>query len=92
MISRIMRQAGAELAAGMEGAEMVGREAARLEQRHGQRVADRQLQQRRGGRRQPVRTGFRRLAAATARRPPARASADVSPAVMAISGMAKRRE
>ena len=55
-----MGEVGAKLAARMEGAEMIGREAARLQQRHGQRVADRQLQQRRGGRRQPVRAGLRR--------------------------------
>ena len=54
-----LHQAGAELAARMEGAEMVGREAARLQQRDGQRIADDELQQRRGGRGQPVRAGLR---------------------------------
>ena len=86
-----LHQAGAELAAGMEGAEMVRREAARLEQGDGQRIADDQLQQRRGRRRQPVRAGFRRarqeqhdVGRARQRR--------VSPEVMAISGIEKRLE
>ncbi|ENN87391.1 hypothetical protein RHSP_27296 [Rhizobium freirei PRF 81] len=53
-----MRKAGAELAAGMEGTEIFGREAACLEQSHGQRIADGQLQQRRCRRGQSVGTGF----------------------------------
>ena len=49
---------GAEPAAGMEAVEVVGGEAARLEERDGQRVAEGELHQRRGGRGEPVRAGF----------------------------------
>ena len=87
-----LHQAGAELPAWMEGAEMVRREAARLQERDGQRIADDKLQQRRRRRRKPVRAGFRHFAAGSSTMSASRASAESSPAVTAISGMAKRRE
>ena len=85
-------QAGAELAARMEGAEMVRREAARLQQRDRERIADDQLQQRRRRRRQPVRAGLRRLRQQQHHVGFARQRRGLAPEVMAISGMEKRRE
>ena len=51
-------QAGAELAAGMEDVEIFGGEAATFEQRDRERVAEGELHQRRGGRREAVRAGL----------------------------------
>jgi hypothetical protein len=51
-------QARAQPASGMKSAEIVGREATRLKHGHRQRIAQRQLLQRRGGGRQPVRAGL----------------------------------
>ena len=56
--SRDMLQVGAERAAGMELQEVVGGEAARFKERDGERVAERHLDQRRGGGRQAVRAGL----------------------------------
>ena len=75
----------------MEDAELLGGEAAAFEQRDGQRVAERELHQRRGGRRQAVRAG---LAGARQQRAPmsdSRPSVLSAKAVMAISGMSQRR-
>ena len=54
-------QLGAELAARVEDPEMLGREAAPLEQRHRQRVADHELHGGRGGRREAVRACLERF-------------------------------
>ena len=53
-----MREPGPELAAGVEGAEVAGGEAAALEQRDRQRVAEHELERCRGRRRETVRTGL----------------------------------
>ena len=53
-----MREARAQLAAGMESLEIRGGEAAGFEQGDGKRVADGKLHHGRCGRRQPVRAGF----------------------------------
>ncbi len=86
-----LRQVGAELAARVEGAEMVGREAPRFEERHGERIADHQLQHRRGGRRQAVPAGLRAARQGRASRRPAAQGGAFSPLVMAMIGMVKRR-
>ena len=49
---------GAELAAGVEAAEIMGGEAALFEQRDGKRIAERQLHGGRCGGREPVGAGF----------------------------------
>ena len=54
-----LHQAGAQLTARMEGAEMVGREAPRLQKCYRQRITDDELQQRRGGGCQTVRASLR---------------------------------
>ena len=54
---------GAEPAAGMEDVELLRREAAAFEQRDGERIAEGELQQRRGGRREAMRAGLGRARA-----------------------------
>ena len=60
------RETRAKLAAGMEHAEILRREAARLQQGHRERIAHGELHGRRGGRRETVRAGLLRLGQAQA--------------------------
>ena len=61
MTSRANFSMRAEPAARMQHAEIDGGEAAALQQRDRERVAERELHQRGGGRREVVRAGFARL-------------------------------
>ena len=66
-----------------------GREAAALEERDGERVAERQLHQRRGGRRQAVRAGLAPPAAASSATSAGAPSVQSGREVMATSGDAE---
>ena len=83
-----MRQLGPELAAWMKRAEVERGEAAALEQRDRQRVAQHELHRRRGGRGfEPVGAGLRR-AGIVRQTSASRPSVLLASAVIAINGMA----
>ena len=82
---------GAEPAARMQQAEFMRGESAAFQQRDGERVAERKLHQRRGGRREIVRTSFARVRQHQRHVGSAAKRAGAS-AVTAISGIRCRRE
>ena len=92
MTSRTNFSLRAEPAARMQHAEIERREAAAFQQRDRERIAERKLHQRRGGRREIVRAGFARLRQQQHDVGGACASVLSASAVTAIRPMRKRRE